>query len=116
VLADGSVITQVIGEADIQRYWTDTSKFAVGEENVYKNDFIRISQLSLGYNLPDNLLSNLFIESANVSIVGNNLGFLLNKVPNHDPEAYYNTRNGQGVEAISMPIGESFGFSVNLKF
>ena len=25
-------------------------------------------------------------------------------------------RNAQGVEGISMPIGESFGFSVNLKF
>jgi hypothetical protein len=58
----------------------------------------------------------MFIKSANVSLVGNNLGFLLNNVPNIDPEAYYNTRNGQGVEAISMPIGESFGLSVNLKF
>ena len=58
----------------------------------------------------------MFIESASVSLVGNNLGFLLNKVPNHDPEAYYNTRNGQGAEAISMPIGKSFGLSFNLKF
>ena len=116
VLADGSPITQTLTGGDINRYWTDNQKYAVGEENVYKNDFIRISQLSLGYKIPDNLLKNIFIESANISIVGNNLGFLLNNVPNHDPEAYYNTRNGQGVEAISMPIGESFGFSVNLKF
>ena len=116
VLADGSPITQSLTDGDIHRYWTDNAKYAVGEENVYKNDFIRISQLSLGYKIPENVLNNIFIESANISLVGNNLGFLLNNVPNHDPEAYYNTRNGQGVEAISMPIGESFGFSVNLKF
>ena len=121
VLEDGSTITQSLSEADIYRYWTVTnssgaSKSQLGEENVYKNDFIRISQLSLGYQIPNKLLKDIFIESASVSLVGNNLGFLLNKVPNHDPEAYYNTRNGQGVEANSMPIGKSIGFSVNLKF
>jgi hypothetical protein len=72
--------------------------------------------LSLRYQIPNKELKDLFIQSASISLVGNNLGFLLNKVPNHDPEAYYNTRNGQGVEANSMPIGESIGFSVNLKF
>jgi TonB-linked SusC/RagA family outer membrane protein len=116
VLEDGSVITQNISGGDVYRYWTMNSKFAIGEENVYKNDFIRISQLSLAYQIPNDLLKDMFIKSANVSLVGNNLGFLLNNVPNIDPEAYYNTRNGQGVEAISMPIGESFGLSVNLKF
>ncbi len=116
VLEDGSAITQTLKDGDVNRYWTMNSKASIGEENVYKNDFIRISQLSIAYQVPNNLLKDIFIESANVSIVGNNLGFLLNKVPNIDPESYYNTRNAQGVEGISMPIGESFGFSVNLKF
>ena len=88
----------------------------MGEENAYKNDFIRISQLSLGYTLPSSLLKGSFIRSVNIALIGNNLGFLMNKVPNIDPEAYYNTRNAQGVEAIAMPIGKSIGFSVNLKF
>jgi TonB-linked SusC/RagA family outer membrane protein len=121
VLEDGSAITQSLSEAQIYEYWNLTnslgaSKSQLGEENVYKNDFIRISQLSLRYQIPNKELKDLFIQSASISLVGNNLGFLLNKVPNHDPEAYYNTRNGQGVEANSMPIGESIGFSVNLKF
>ena len=121
VLEDGSTITQSLSESQIYEYWTLTnsngaSKSQLGEENVYKNDFVRISQLSIAYQIPNNLLKNMFIQSASVSLVGNNLGFLLNKVPNHDPEAYYNTRNGQGVEANSMPIGKSFGLSFNLKF
>ena len=121
VLEDGSTITQSLSESQIYEYWTLTnsngaSKSQLGEENVYKNDFVRISQLSIAYQIPNNLLKDMFIESASVSLVGNNLGFLLNKVPNHDPEAYYNTRNGQGVEANSMPIGKSFGLSFNLKF
>jgi TonB-linked SusC/RagA family outer membrane protein len=121
VLEDGSTITQSLSESQIYEYWTLTnsngaSKSQLGEENVYENDFVRISQLSIAYQIPNDLLKDMFIESASVSLVGNNLGFLLNKVPNHDPEAYYNTRNGQGAEAISMPIGKSFGLSFNLKF
>ena len=121
VLEDGSTITQSLSEGQIYEYWNFTnslgaSKSQLGEENVYENDFIRISQLSLGYQIPNKLLKDVFIESASMSLVGNNLGFLLNKVPNHDPEAYYNTRNAQGAEANSMPIGESIGFSINVKF
>ena len=121
VLEGGGAITQNLSEAQIYQYWNQTnslgaSRSQLGEENVYKNDFIRISQLSLAYRIPNDLLKDMFIQSANISLVGNNLGFLLNKVPNHDPEAYYNTRNGQGVEANSMPIGKSFGLSINLKF
>ena len=116
IMEDGSAITQNLSNGDVNRHWTMNAKASVGEENVYKNDFIRISQLSLAYQIPNALLDNVFIESANVSLVGNNLGFLLKNVPNIDPEAYYNTRNAQGVEAISMPVGESFGLSVNLKF
>ena len=121
VLEGGGAITQNLSEAQIYQYWNQTnslgaSRSQLGEENVYKNDFIRISQLSLAYQIPNDLLKDMFIQSANVSLVGNNLGFLLNKVPNHDPEAYYNTRNGQGAEANSMPIGKSFGLSINLKF
>ena len=121
VLEGGGAITQNLSESQIYQYWNLTnslgaSRSQLGEENVYKNDFIRISQLSIAYRIPDDLLKDMFIQSANVSLVGNNLGFLLNKVPNHDPEAYYNTRNGQGVEANSMPIGKSFGLSINLKF
>ncbi|MGK0364070.1 MAG: hypothetical protein ACI85O_001124, partial [Saprospiraceae bacterium] len=61
------------------------------------------------------ILDKIHIKGAKISFVGNNLGFLMNKVPNIDPEAYYNTRNSQGVEAIAMPIGRSFGFSLGIK-
>ena len=82
VLEDGSTITQSLSEAQIYQYWNLTnslgaSKSQLGEENVYENDFIRISQLSLGYQIPNKLLKDVFIESASVSLVGNNLGFLI---------------------------------------
>jgi hypothetical protein len=115
VMEDGSVITQKIPGNDLQNYWTLANRYDIGEENVYKNDFLRISQLSLSYRVPSTYLQNTFIKSANIALVGNNLGFVFKDVPNIDPEAYYNTRNGQGVEGIAMPIGESVGFSINLK-
>ena len=115
VMEDGSVITQKISGNDLQNYWNLGSRYDIGEENVYKNDFLRISQLSLSYRVPNTFLQNTFIKSANIALVANNLGFVFKDVPNIDPEAYYSTKNGQGVEGIAMPIGESVGFSINLK-
>ena len=115
VMEDGSVITQKISGNDLQNYWNLGSRYDIGEENVYKNDFLRISQLSLSYRVPNTFLQNTFIKSANIALVANNLGFVFKDVPNIDPEAHYSTKNGQGVEGIAMPIGESVGFSINLK-
>ena len=118
VMEDGSAMPQV-PEADLQLYWNTgnangTTAAALGEGNVYENDFLRISQVSLSYNFPQSLLQNTFIRRAAVGLVGNNLGFIFKDVPNIDPEAYYQSR-ALGVEGIAMPIGESIGFSVNLK-
>ena len=118
VMEDGSAMPQV-SEADLQLYWNTgnaagTTAAALGEGNVYDNDFLRISQVSLSYNFPQSLLENTFIKRASVGLVGNNLGFIFKDVPNIDPEAYYQSR-ALGVEGIAMPIGESIGFSVNLK-
>ena len=118
VMEDGSAMPQV-SEADLQLYWNTgnaagTTAAALGEGNVYENDFLRISQVSLSYNFPQSLLENTFIERASVGLVGNNLGFIFKDVPNIDPEAYYQSR-ALGAEGIAMPIGESIGFSINLK-
>jgi len=116
IMDDGSAVPKVVGSSDIQKYWLTANRFDIGEENIYTNDFLRISQLSLSYRVPEEFLQRTFIKSANVAIVGNNLGFVFKDVPNIDPEAYnrQNT-NGQGVEGIGMPIGESLGLSINLK-
>ena len=118
VMEDGSAMPQV-SEADLQLYWNTgnaagSSAATLGEGNVYDNDFLRISQVSLSYNFPQSLLENTFIERASVGLVGNNLGFIFKDVPNIDPEAYYQSR-ALGAEGIAMPIGESIGFSINLK-
>jgi len=115
VMDDGSAVPLVAG-SDIQKYWNTAARFDIGEENVYTNDFIRISQLSLNYRFPQEVLQGTFIKSANVALVGNNLGFIFKDVPNIDPEAFNRANtNGQGVEGIGMPIGESLGLSINLK-
>jgi TonB-linked SusC/RagA family outer membrane protein len=119
VMEDGSAMPTISAE-DLQYYWTSTNgagngAYDVGEENAYKNDFVRISQLAITYNVPQNLIEKTFIKSAQLSLIGNNLGFLIKDVPNIDPEPYYNTSNAQGIERIGMPVGQSVGFSVNIK-
>ena len=61
-------------------------------------------------------MQKTFIKSANVALVGNNLGFIFKDVPNIDPESFNRaSTNAQGIEGIGMPIGESLGLSINLK-
>ena len=116
VMDDGSAVPKVVGSDNIQKYWNTAARFDIGEENVYTNDFIRISQLSLNYRVPQEFLQKTFIKSANVAVVGNNLGFIFKDVPNIDPESFNRaSTNAQGVEGIGMPIGESLGLSINLK-
>ena len=115
VMEDGSVVAVSVIGGDIQRYWNTSARYDIGEENVYKNDFLRISQLSLSYRVPQAFLQRTSIKSANVAFIGNNLGFIFKDVPNIDPEAFYSSKNGQGIEGIAMPIGQSFGLSINFK-
>ena len=70
VMDDGSAVPLVAGSGDIQKYWNTAARFDIGEENVYTNDFIRISQLSLNYRFPQEVLQGTFIKSANVALSG----------------------------------------------
>ena len=70
-----------------------------------------------GYHLPQNMLSNTFLTSANFSLVGRNLFFITNKAENFDPEIVNNTDNSsEGREAFALPTSRSVGVSINFGF
>ena len=53
--------------------------------NVYKSDFVRLKNVTLGYALPKNLMNKIKTESARVYVSGQNL-WLLTNYPGSDPE------------------------------
>ncbi|MDB0041163.1 SusC/RagA family TonB-linked outer membrane protein [bacterium] len=114
VMEDGTVITTSIPHSKIEDYWSQT--LSIGEENIYSSDYMRLRQLSIGYNVPSSMLKGSFISDANVSLIGRNLFLLSNSSENIDPESSYSAGNAVGLERAGMPVPRTIGLNINLKF
>ncbi len=101
-------------EVTVQDYYGELS--GIAEYFVEDASFVKLRSLTLGYQLPQHIVSNLPFSAASVSVVGRNLWLIHSKVDNIDPESTYNTSNGQGLEWFGVPQTRSFGLNVNLKF
>ncbi|MDR7131082.1 TonB-linked SusC/RagA family outer membrane protein [Algoriphagus sp. 4150] len=85
--------------------------------SVVDGDFIKLRQLTLGYSFPDKWFGNTpVLKGLSVSLVGRNLGFLMRKAKNIDPEANFGSNiNYTGIEGGNLPSARSFGFNLNFK-
>lgn len=89
----------------------------VGEAFVRELSNIRLREMVLGFTLPEKMLSNTFLTSANFSLVGRNLFFITNKAENFDPEIVNSVSNdSEGREAFALPTSRSVGVSINFGF
>ena len=114
VMEDGTVITTSIPHSKIEDYWSQTLN--IGEENIYSSDYMRLRQLSIGYNVPSSMLEGSFINDATVSLIGRNLLLLSSSSENIDPESSYAAGNAVGLERAGMPVPRTIGLNINLKF
>ncbi|MTI20931.1 SusC/RagA family TonB-linked outer membrane protein, partial [Fulvivirga sp. RKSG066] len=87
----------------------------VAAPNVYDASFIKLREVRLGYNLPQNLLGNLPFRDVNIAVVGRNLGLLYSEIPYLDPQAVTGTGNIQGLENAQIPTTRSYGFNLSFK-
>lgn len=90
--------------------------FSITDQFVSDAGFIKLRQLTLGYNLPRALLSKTPFQSVSLSLVARNLLLLYSQLKNVDPESNYNTSNGQGLENFGVPPTRSFGLNLMVKF
>ncbi|TNJ45836.1 TonB-dependent receptor [Tamlana fucoidanivorans] len=88
---------------------------------VYDGSYIRLRNLALGYNFPSTLVKKIGMQSARVSVSGQNL-WTITDYPGTDPEVSYRSSGGQnsnvnqGFDYGNYPNVESVTFSLNLKF
>ena len=84
------------------------------EAYVYKNDWVKLREISLGYSFRPAGFD--FIRSIDVGVFGRNL-FLWTKVPHIDPESSsFGTGNAQGVSRFAFPSTRSFGVNLKVQF
>jgi len=79
-----------------------------GDRWVQRN-FVRLQDVSLSYNLPKDMLTNLNIENVKVYVSGKNLVTLTNW-PGWDPET------GEDISRDGRPVMSSFTFGLNVEF
>lgn len=84
-------------------------------QNVFKSDFIKLREVTLGYNFP--FTDSNFVKSLRLSAYGRNLGVWGPDTKHWDPEcSVTSSGNVQGIEGAALPGVANFGFSVSLKF
>jgi TonB-linked SusC/RagA family outer membrane protein len=80
---------------------------------LYDASFIKLRQISLGYNFPRSIVDKTPFQSLSLSLIGRNLAIIDKNIDNVDPESSYTNSNSQGLDYFGMPSVRSYG--VNLK-
>jgi hypothetical protein len=111
----GSVETRTLTVEQAQNYWGN-----LGERDeahfVYDASFIKLRQITFGYDLPSSLLSKTPIKSLQLSFVARNLAILHKNTPNIDPESNYSSSSSQGLDYFGVPATRTFGFNLRATF
>jgi outer membrane receptor protein involved in Fe transport len=113
ILVDGKYVPNTI-QIPAQQYWR---AFGLQSNlNVYDATVFRLREVSLGVNLPGDVLQKVRMTGARFTIFGRNLFYVAPNSP-LDPEV--NTSgagNIQGLELQSAPNNRSIGLSLNISF
>ncbi|WP_163325927.1 SusC/RagA family TonB-linked outer membrane protein [Draconibacterium mangrovi] len=103
-----------------QDYWgrvSATGNLGITDEFTYDASSIRIRNIKLGYTLPSRWFSNIPINGADISVIGNNIWLIHSDTPGIDPESVIGVgTNAIGMEMGSPPTMKSYTFNVSLKF
>lgn len=115
VKADGSKNTT---PTTAEQYWNLVGgrNTPAGELFTYDASNIRLRELVLTYNIPQNKLAKTPIKGASISLTGRNLFFFKNDV-GFDPELVVSTSNALiGTESFCLPYSRTYGINLNLNF
>lgn len=84
--------------------------------HVYDASFVKLREASLSYVFSENVLANLPITNATISLVGRNLWIIHKNIPYSDPEAGLSSGNIQGYQSGAYPAFREIGASVKFNF
>ncbi|UOB16380.1 SusC/RagA family TonB-linked outer membrane protein [Abyssalbus ytuae] len=83
---------------------------------VYDASYVKLRELAITYNFPENLINKTFLTSASLSFVGSNLWIIHKNLPHADPESGLSSGNLQGYSTGSLPTTRDLGLNVKLQF
>lgn len=97
-------------------YWQLPNLVGVDGPFIYDVDVVRLRQLNLTFNLPNEWIAKTPFKRASITLTGRNLWFWSN-YPHLDPESnLFGNSKAQGYDRMNVPNTRSYGFAVNLTF
>ncbi len=102
-------------------YWAvQSSGWGAGSPTtnaIYENSWVRLTELSLAYNLPKSIVSKIHLQNLSLSVFARNLAYLYKTAPdNINPSGGLNPGKVRGIEFGSSPITRQFGFGLKTSF
>lgn len=91
---------------------------AVGDYWVVENSWISLRQLALNYTLPQNIAAKMHLTSLGFSLIGRDLFYIYNSLPNNiNPASNNSNRTSVNKEeGFVPPMVRSFGFTIRAGF
>jgi len=113
---NGNPFSKTWAPEDIDTYYDNDKNYT--SLFMFDNDFVKLRQLILSYNVPVEKLKWAKLRGASISFTGRNLLTLYKDKRNKyfDPESSYSNGNAQGLEAFGIPRTRSFGINLIVKF
>lgn len=101
------------------QYYSMVGEWGIGirEASVFDASYVALREVSLGYSLPTDMVQRWKLNSLRVSLVGRNLGYLFNNLPDHiNPEAVRNNKTSAFSEYGAVPFVRNMGVTVQVGF
>jgi hypothetical protein len=85
--------------------------------NAFKGDFVKLKNITVGYNIPTSILSKANINAVRIFVSGQNLA-IITKYPGPDPEVSSNGNGNtnQGIDRNTIANGRTITVGVNVTF
>ena len=87
--------------------------FPVNEPYIYDASYVKLREVRVGLDLPQNWASLFNARAINIAVSGRNL-HTWTKVPNIDPEFAFQSGNFQGIEFAALPTARSIGINLRV--
>ena len=115
--ADLNAVPAVVESANFENFYRRVYSEKIGGLNVYDASYLKLRQITLGYNLPQSIITDWPVNKIHLSVFAKNLFNLIDNLPNSDP-AFADTQSGNiaGLSEFPIPSVRSYGIKLNVGF
>lgn len=100
-----------------QTFYTDYRTKQIADPFVFKNDFVKLRNITLSYDLSSLVKNTKYIKGLMVTAACRNVALLYKDLPNLDPEAFASSGDNRvGYEGTTLPTTRNFSLNLNARF